>query len=975
MASKVVRDNWSGAATKEKESANSDGVVSDWEKLLDSDSEDDGKKRQCGVDENVHDSDIELDAPAPPPPPPAPVVLTAPIKQKKKKQALLKMADMDDSMSKDAYGAGASAAARNVEKMMEKNAAAKKKAEKVKLKKMDAEKKEDSVIDDWEDMDETQMDKKVAERIGELRHVDHGCRRDEKGRPLVMTIPKLLEYQQRSTCARPLELLSFRSAELDQYGNIRPRVQPKLDKDKPMRRTFRPEPPLLHTLHQSRNAYRVSAHHYNLDDSGAKEQLVRDAKSSLNKLSPENFEALSGKVGAIDVKTESELVLITDLIFNKAVTEHNYCEMYSELCVVLSTRYPSFPSSEPDRPALNFTRALLSRCQKEFEALPTTFEEVPSGVVDPELYLSKLKERVLGHMKFIGQLFLRRMLSHKVVKDVVEELICRAPQPADHFVECICILIRNIGSELEITGPGAEYLATFMARLQALLELDYPKRIKFAIEGVMELEKSRWRDRPWRETAKTKEEIRQDQNRPHHDNIRDQSRSWQASNGPRVMHPAGFLAPSIRSKSASSKALPTSVKEEILEIVLAYAEHRDAGETAKEWERVLFGIDRLEKHVRGNIPRGSDTLQLVEALVMLAYEEHFPPELVAELVVKLDHQGVPALEDLFAAFLNQPPEKCVTDFPHAHQVYHVVMAALLMGEPDSAQHMVKHLPLVVLDRATFSKNWLGILRRIRDVNGIPAVKTALQMAGEFSYDAHTMDEISNIVAGDVDCANGVGTQDGPGRGPITNNLPHAGSRCITGDPAGPVEDSWEKLKECLAKDDFSPHTLVSVIGNGSTCWGTSLVNVLSNDAFLQRLIGVVLHVLATHFPSIAWFQRLGKVKPLFCFFTDYNKSACTVVLDGLVDALIDFPKFIRFEDDLDTILRFFFDEHGLDFSWGTFKQWAKDPVNSSDKKSIVVLHAQKVMPAKETENDVEQGVQRRENYEENKRPGSFILKI
>jgi hypothetical protein len=63
-------------------------------------------------------------------------------------------------------------------------------------------------------------------------------------------------------------------------------------------------------------------------------------------------------------------------IFDKALFEPHFCELYSQLCHTLQKRLPEFddPAEEPapegaeaKRRKLNFRRLLLNKCQEEFE--------------------------------------------------------------------------------------------------------------------------------------------------------------------------------------------------------------------------------------------------------------------------------------------------------------------------------------------------------------------------------------------------------------------------------------------------------------------------------------------------------------------------------------------------------------------------------------------------------------------------------
>lgn len=72
------------------------------------------------------------------------------------------------------------------------------------------------------------------------------------------------------------------------------------------------------------------------------------AYSILNKITPEKFQKLSGKLADLffritDVDHYTEAV---GLVFDKALSEPNFSKMYSELCARLNSVIPSVPEAD-----------------------------------------------------------------------------------------------------------------------------------------------------------------------------------------------------------------------------------------------------------------------------------------------------------------------------------------------------------------------------------------------------------------------------------------------------------------------------------------------------------------------------------------------------------------------------------------------------------------------------------------------------
>lgn len=258
------------------------------------------------------------------------------------------------------------------------------------------------------------------------------------------------------------------------------------------------------------------------------EQLKRDVKSLLNKVCPENVTTIVDRITAIKVNDAEQLEIIIESIFRKALAEPHYCETYADLVFSLKSVFPQFPSPHGGKP-MTFKSSVLNVCQNEFEELVASAEVADDEKEDEdpdeiEHLRRKRKERMRANMKFIGHLFLRQLLSAKVIGSVIMELVLCTEHtdhvPEDHAIECACELLTNIGYTLEQLPTGHQALQLVCSRLLELKSRKadngkgvYSKRIVFMIQDLLDTRAAGWSMKIFKSTAKTKEEIRLEQQR------------------------------------------------------------------------------------------------------------------------------------------------------------------------------------------------------------------------------------------------------------------------------------------------------------------------------------------------------------------------------------------------------------------------------------------------------------------------------
>nr|XP_026694997.1 eukaryotic translation initiation factor 4 gamma 1 [Ciona intestinalis] len=218
-------------------------------------------------------------------------------------------------------------------------------------------------------------------------------------------------------------------------------------------------------LVRSENAWKPSKLDSKATDLSEEEQqtaeILRNVRAILNKLTPQKFQPLLQKVQALDINTEVRLRGVIDLIFEKAIDEPSFCEPYANMCRMMSQfRVSSAPGSGSN--TFEFRKILLTRCQREFEkdrtneealnALKVKIENAEKPEVkqqlndDLELETMKQRRRMLGNIRFIGELFKLNMLTESIMHNCIMSLFRARDEDS---LECLCRLLNTIGKGLD----------------------------------------------------------------------------------------------------------------------------------------------------------------------------------------------------------------------------------------------------------------------------------------------------------------------------------------------------------------------------------------------------------------------------------------------------------------------------------------------------------------------------------------------
>ncbi|GBP07490.1 Eukaryotic translation initiation factor 4 gamma 2 [Eumeta japonica] len=227
--------------------------------------------------------------------------------------------------------------------------------------------------------------------------------------------------------------------------------------------------------------------------------VALQVRGILNKLTPEKFQKLSDDLLGLELDSDKVLKGVILLIFEKALDEPKYSSMYAQLCKRLSEEAPNL---EPPGQPCTFKLLLLNKCRTEFENRAQAFavyEERDGGKLSPDeeekRHLAKCK--MLGNIKFIGELGKLEILSESILHRCIQNLLARRAASDHHEdLECLAQLVKTCGRVLD-SERGRGLMEQYFARMDTLSQSrDLAPRIRFMLRDVIELRRGGWVPRP-----------------------------------------------------------------------------------------------------------------------------------------------------------------------------------------------------------------------------------------------------------------------------------------------------------------------------------------------------------------------------------------------------------------------------------------------------------------------------------------------
>eukprot|EP00127_Corallochytrium_limacisporum_P006170 Clim_evm9s220 gene=Clim_evmTU9s220 len=263
------------------------------------------------------------------------------------------------------------------------------------------------------------------------------------------------------------------------------------------------------------------------------EVIFRKAKAILNKLTLEKFDKLSRDMLLLEINSEYRLNEFITLILDKALDEPNFSQMYAQLCQLLAKKIEvreevggseagkegseggatgesaaagdGGAAEKPKVQELSFRRQLLNKCQEEFFAennliSDKEIRETPQGEekIKKMEYNRKLKRRLIGLMRLIGELYKLQMLATNVMHVCFSSLLKPNDEESEELydeerIECLCKLMSTVGpivDKLDGEKPKMEHYFKQMTDLSSDKRLR--ARMRFMLKDVIEMRQNNW---------------------------------------------------------------------------------------------------------------------------------------------------------------------------------------------------------------------------------------------------------------------------------------------------------------------------------------------------------------------------------------------------------------------------------------------------------------------------------------------------
>lgn len=209
------------------------------------------------------------------------------------------------------------------------------------------------------------------------------------------------------------------------------------------------------------------------------EEIVAKALLILNKVSWTTLDRLTAQFVDTTNLIENEPVRkeIIRLLVEKAQIEPHFGPMYAQICAIIAKQVKTFK------------KELLAVCQKEFEIdLDQKIQNATQGMTDPdeiEYHSTLIRKAYIGHMKFLGELYLRDVVKLSIMMYCLDELL--KDKEHEDSLECFAQLMTTMGEKLDTHSKQNKKQFDWQQVIDLRHSTKLPNRTKFLLQDLLEL--------------------------------------------------------------------------------------------------------------------------------------------------------------------------------------------------------------------------------------------------------------------------------------------------------------------------------------------------------------------------------------------------------------------------------------------------------------------------------------------------------
>mmetsp|Transcript_10281 Transcript_10281/g.22994 ORF Transcript_10281/g.22994 Transcript_10281/m.22994 type:complete len:673 (+) Transcript_10281:159-2177(+) len=240
--------------------------------------------------------------------------------------------------------------------------------------------------------------------------------------------------------------------------------------------------------------------------------IQQQRRGIINKLTPENFTKLTAQLmdtlsqGAVMSEVVDDIVA---LIFEAASRQHQYIDMYTDLCRRIQDRVARIS------PETDVKRTFWTKCQASFQSQCLHPPVIPAGLDDDEAAdrRTKHKHKMVGVVKLGGELVGKGLVPAAGVLNWIHELLTmgtgeQSAAGSEMHLEAACAMLGVMGPSLSDSSKWCAHELKTVTEVFNDLETmskdaaNYSLRIRCLMRDTLELRLAEWKQRANLATAK-----------------------------------------------------------------------------------------------------------------------------------------------------------------------------------------------------------------------------------------------------------------------------------------------------------------------------------------------------------------------------------------------------------------------------------------------------------------------------------------